>query len=186
MEIRIRIWCQWARPFSVSPQKCFALVFKPQLRNGIQPANSAGEMGSRLLLLLMCKLNLLLFPSQSLWSGPVTLNSGEWGNYVQFGKQHLKSQPSFHRDLIKLGPCQFKQKSLHPCLTRPNQFSLMSFAIVISAFLSTRMNGAWDAHKALHSETGFLREFTQQLASQQSQISNQELCRKMQGISPCK
>lgn len=141
MEIRIRIWCQWARPFSVSPQKRFAPVFKPQLRNGMQPANSAGEMGGRLLLLLMCKLNLFLFPSQSLWSGPVTLNSGEWGNYAQFGKQHLKSQPSFYRDLIKLGPCQFKQKSLHPCLTRPNQFSLMSFAIVIGAFLPTRMNG---------------------------------------------
>lgn len=145
MEIRIRIWCQWARPFSVSPQKCFALVFKPQQRNGMQPANSAGEMGSCLLLLLMCKLNLFLFPSQSLQSGPATLNSGElnsgeWGNYAQFGKQQLKSQPSF-RDLIKLGPCQFKQKSLNPCLTWPNQFSLMSFAIAIGAFLPTRMNG---------------------------------------------
>lgn len=140
LEIRIRIWCQWARPFSVSPQKCFALVFKPQQRNGMQPANSAGEMGSRLLLLLMCKLNLFLFPSQSLQSGPATLNSGECDNYVQFGKQQLKSQPSY-RDLIKLGPSQFKQKSLNPCLTRPNQFSLMSFAIAIGAFLLTRMNG---------------------------------------------
>lgn len=98
-------------------------------------------MGSRLLLLLMCKLNLFLFPSQSLRSGPVTLNLGEWGNYTQFGNQHLKSQPTFHRDLIKLGPCQFKQKSLNPRLTRRNQFSLMSFATVIGAFLPTRMNG---------------------------------------------
>lgn len=98
-------------------------------------------MGSRLLVLLMCKWTLFSFPSQFLQSRPVALNSGDWGNYMQFGRQHLKSQHALYRDMIKLGPCQFKQKSFNLLLTRPNQFSLISSAIITGAFLSTRKNG---------------------------------------------